>query len=98
MMTPEGRTTNEQSIVEEFSKHFSSWSGVSGIDVGANLMDLPPLDCEFKFERIEEKEVLNLLKSLDVNKAVGLDCIGARLLRKTAPAISHSLTSLFNYI
>ena len=97
VMTPKGRTTNEQSIVEEFSKHFSSWSGVPGVDVGADQMDLPPLDCEFKLERIEEEEVLKLLKSLDVNKVVGLDCISARLLRKTTPAISHSLTSLFHY-
>ena len=47
--------------------------------------------------RIEEEEVLSLLKMLDVHKAVGLDLISARLLWKTAPAISRSLTSLFNY-
>ena len=40
---------------------------------------------------------MKFLKSLDVNKTVGLDYIGTRLLKKTAPAISHSLTSLFNY-
>jgi len=67
------------------------------VDACADQLDLPPLDYEFKFERIEEEEVLNLLKTLDVHKAVGLDLISARLLRKTAPAISHSLTSLFNY-
>ena len=60
-------------------------------------MDLPPLHYKYKFERIEEEEVLKFVKSLGVNKAVCLDCIGARLLKKTTPAISHSLTSLFNY-
>jgi len=97
VMTPNGRKTSQQSIVDEFSKYFSSWNGLPSVDACADQLDLPPLDYEFKFERIEEEEVLNLLKTLDVHKAVGLDLISARLLRKTAPAISHSLTSLFNY-
>ena len=58
---------------------------------------LPFLDCEFKFEKIEEEDVLKLLRGLDVNKAVGLDNISAKLLRMAAPAISQSLASLFNF-
>ena len=58
---------------------------------------LPFLDCEFKFEKIEEEDVLKLLRGLDVNKAVGLDNIIAKLLRMAAPAISQSLASLFNF-
>ena len=53
--------------------------------------------CEFKFEKIEEEDVLKLLRGLDVNKAVGLDNISAKLLRMAAPAISQSLASLFNF-
>ena len=57
----------------------------------------PPIDCEFKFEKIEEDEVLKLLRSLDENKSTGLDGISGKLLRTVAPAISRSLASLFNF-
>ena len=57
---------------------------------------LPFLDCEFKFEKIEEEDILKLLRGLDVNKALGLDNISAKLLRMAAPVISHSLAS-FNF-
>ena len=42
------------------------------------------------------KEVLELLKGLDPNKACGADGIGAKLLTMVAPGICSSLTSLFN--
>ena len=41
--------------------------------------------------------MLKLLRSLDVNKAVGLDNISAKLFKMTAPAISRSLASLLNF-
>ena len=41
--------------------------------------------------------MLKLLRSLDVNKAVGLDNVSAKLLKMTAPAISRSLASLLNF-
>ena len=55
-------------------------------------------NCEFRliFHRIEEEDVLNLLKQVDTNKASGVDQIGARVLRMAAEGIIHSLTSLFN--
>ena len=40
---------------------------------------------------------MKLLRGLDVNKAVGLDNINAKLLRMTAPVISRSLASLLNF-
>ena len=85
--TQNGRITDQQGIVEELSRYFSSWSGVPGVDVDAEQWALPFLDCEFKFEKIEEEDVLKLLRGLDVNKAVGLDNISAKLLRMAAPAI-----------
>ena len=45
---------------------------------------------------INSKEVFRILKSLDISKATGPDGISARLLRQVAPAISESLTKLFN--
>ena len=40
---------------------------------------------------------MKLLRGLDVNKAVGLDNISAKLLRMTAPVISRSLVLLLNF-
>ena len=97
--TPNGRVTSQQGIVEELSRHFSMWSGVLGVDdnVDTDQWDLPFLDSEFKFEKVDEEDVLKLLRGLDVNKAVGLDNISAKLLRMTAPVISRSLASLLNF-
>ena len=49
------------------------WSGVPGVDDNVDTdQALPFLDFEFKFKNFDE-DVLKLLRSLDVNKAVGLD-------------------------
>ena len=43
LTTPSGRVTELQTIVEELSNHFSSWSGIPGVDrVGADQGGLPP--------------------------------------------------------
>lgn len=74
------------------------WSGVPGVDDNVDTdQALPFLDFEFKFENVDEEDVLKLLRSLDVNKAVGLDNVSAKLLKMTAPAISRSLASLLNF-
>ena len=43
----------------------------------------------------EEGDVLNVLKTLDPNKACGADEIGLKLLRMVAPGICRGLTPLF---
>ena len=45
---------------------------------------------------INSDEVLYILQSLDTTKASGPDGISARLLKEAAPAISESLTRIFN--
>ena len=99
VQTPNGRLTDRQSIVDEFNRHFSSWSGISGSDnVNAeHHFTMLPVNSRFKFERVEEEEILELLGCLDLNKATGLDGISCRMLKTFAPAICRSLTSLFNY-
>ena len=49
--------------------------------------------CEtsFKFRKLTIEDTQKELKSLDMNKATGLDGISAKCLRKTAPAIAGSL-------
>ena len=51
----------------------------------------------FEFERVKEEEVVEMLGSLDPNKAARLDSISCRILNMYAPTISRSLTSLFNF-
>ena len=51
----------------------------------------------FSFKKIDEDDVLTVLRALDTNKAVGVDEISAKLLRITAPSIARSLASLFNF-
>ena len=96
--TANGRITDPKAIVEELSSYFSLWSGVRGVDeVDADQSALPSLGCEFKFQKIEVEEVIQLLESLNVNKAMGLDGVSGKLLRMVAPAIARSLVSLFNF-
>ena len=56
-----------------------------------------PVNSRFTFERVEEEEILELLGSLDLNKATGLDGISCKMLKMFAPTISHSLIALFSF-
>ena len=100
LRTEGGVVIDRQGIADVFNEQFSSWVGVSGDGENGGLgfqASLPQLDCDFKFKRIEEEEVLQLLHSLDVKKSTGVDGIGAGLLHLVAPAVSGSLTKLFNF-
>ena len=66
-------------------------------DVDERIGQLPECGHEFHFKKVEEDEVLRLLRGLDVNKAVGVDAIGAKLLKTAASGIGASLTTLFNH-
>ena len=61
------------------------------------ILSMLPVNCRFKFERVEEEEILELLGCLAVNKSTGLNGINCRMRKMFAPAISRSLTSLFNF-
>ena len=50
----------------------------------------------FQLKRVTAEETLTVLKSLDVNKATGLDGITAKCLHAAAPAVAGSLSHLFN--
>ena len=88
-------------IVEEFGRYFSSVNGVSVQDATDN--DKKRLDhfvqckVDFCFESFKEHQVLEVLQGLDAQKATGEDGISAALLRTTAPGISASLTKIFNH-
>lgn len=52
--------------------------------------------CVFSFQSISEEFVVNSIKQLKPNKAIGLDKISARLLKDSVEVIAPVLTSLFN--
>jgi len=60
---------------------------------------IPPVslrtDCTMAEVRIHQKEILKILRSLDVNKASGPDGIPAIVLRRCAPELSPPLTRLY---
>ena len=93
-----GVIMDKQDIAEEFGSFFLSVVGTKGEDLdGVNPCDMVPV-CEstFKFDMIEEEDVLKILQGLDPNKAVRVDGICSKLLKTVASGISRSLTSLFN--
>ena len=88
-------------IVEEFGRYFSSVNGVHVQDATENdkkLLDhVVKCKVDFCFESFKEHQVLEVLQGLDTQKATGEDGISAALLRTTAPGISASLTKIFNH-
>ena len=98
--TDAGTVVDKQRIADEFCKFFSTVIGVANNedDDGISLANetSPVSNGEFRFHRIEEEDVLNLLKRVDTNKASGVDRIGAGVLQMAAEGISHSLTTLLN--
>ena len=99
LRTDAGLLTKKGDIAEEFGKYFSSIvGGLDGECSSAGVCSgLPVCEQKFKFGRVEEEDVLALLRGLDPNKATGVDGVSAKIIRVAASGISGSLTSLFNY-
>lgn len=51
---------------------------------------------QFKFTKVSESEVLKMLKDINVNKATGMDNIGAKFLKDSANVIVEPITYLLN--
>ena len=58
--------------------------------------NLKESDTSFQFCKLNVEDTLEVLQSLDVDKATSLDGISAKCLRFTAPVIAGSLNHLFN--
>ena len=96
LRTNKGVITDRQQVVEEFCKYFSSIVGKIEDCSQGNSEEEEVCEVRFEFKQIEEGDTLKVLMSLDPNKACGVDGISAKLLKMVAPAISQSLTCLFN--
>ena len=94
----DGRELNSSSDkAEALNSFFSSCVNEVG-QVHDTTQDLP-ITCShnLQFVSIDEESVNSHLGRLKIDKATGVDGISARMLKLTAPAISKSLASLFNY-
>ena len=80
-------------IANGFVQHFSSTKQAPPTNLECHVQPIPT---SFSFIPVLEEDVLKKLAKLDVKKATGPDRISAKLLRIVAPAISTSLTSIFN--
>ena len=80
---------------EVLNKYFSSISNID--DTSHSLPDSYSL-CNDSLNEIfiEEQEVIDIITTLPVNKAIGPDCISHRMLKSTAHTISRPLCMLFN--
>ena len=96
-----GKSANTpEEISEVFNSHFTR--------IGENLArDIPDTDIDpisyvdttsqvFSFSKIGTEHVTSLLRTMDTNKAAGLDNIPCNLLKIAAEIVSPSLTYIFN--
>ena len=95
------KDSNENDVTSEymanaFNEHF--------INIGSNLAQQisqpnhPPeycfnsVDKLFTVREIFEEEVLTLLLSMSTNKATGMDRLSIKLVKLSAPLITHAMT------
>lgn len=81
-------------IANSFAEHFRSTPSPTPTSL---ISTITPTQTVFKFQRINEENVLKKLVTLDGRKATGPDKISANLLKLDAPSITQSLTSLYNH-
>ena len=55
-----------------------------------------PYDVSFNIPRITEEQILPALKSVDTNKATGIDAMSAKYVHIAAPVLARHLCLIFN--
>ena len=90
------RQRNDNGLLPHYRRDATSSSAKLGRHRFLLCRLMKTCDTRFRFNLIEEADVLKLLMALDPNKAIGADRISGKLLHMTACGISWSLTSLFN--
>ena len=96
--------TSLQDIVDTFSQYFSTV--YKNYEDSEGDYDPTPLDSKIKdklknvspftFDYITEHDVYKTFEKLNVNKATGLDGIGPRILKLSAPIITKAVTHIIN--
>ena len=89
-----------EGMANAFNEHF--------INIGTNLAqqipqtNYPPeyyinsVNKIFTFREKIEEEVLTLLLNMSTNKAIGMDSLSYKLVKLSAPLITHAMTVIFN--
>ena len=79
-----------------FNEAFLSYSKLD--TSGADLPDLINYKTNSRLDRINvtEKEVFDIISSLDSSKATGPDLVSAKMLKETSNSVTPSLTRLIN--
>ena len=90
-----GQTINKpKEKADLFNRYFHSQTLLDDRDKDVPALSVP--NNTIDSIRLEVEEVQNILKSLQVGKASGLDFINNRILKEIAVSISTALTELFN--
>ena len=85
-----------------FNRCFSPWNGIlesDNVNTEHHFTMLPVNSkVDLNLRGLKKKRFWSCyIGCLDVNKSTGLDGISCKMLKMFAPAISRSLTSLFNF-
>ena len=97
--------TDPKSIADTFNTHFSTIGtklaaairvGLWPRRSGSQSNGTPIVANKFHFQQVDETFVRKQLKDLKTNKAIGLDKIGAKMLKDSAYVSAPVLTNLFN--
>ena len=98
------KTTSSNEIADLFNKYFTELPDklLKNIPVVNHKIDtqhskkIMSKSPQFKISTISETEVYKTLVGLNVNKAAGIDSIGPRILKLSAPVITESVTHVIN--
>lgn len=94
--------TDAKDIANSFNTHFTGIGPKLASQIPSSPVDksfeeyLTKVDSIFRFRSVSPARVLNLLKTTDVGKAVGVDKISNKVLKISAPYIYESLAVIFN--
>ena len=92
--------TNATAIANAFNLHFTSIGEKLASEIDNTNIDptsyIKPTNTVFSFTEIQTSDVAHLLRTINSNKATGLDGIPGKILKLAADILSPSLTKLFN--
>lgn len=96
ILTTDGEVTDDVEKAEAFNKYFTDLFAGGTTFRQQKHREAVHTEAVFQFRSVTAEDTQKVLKSLDVNKATGLDGITAKCVHVAAPAIAGSLSHLFN--
>ena len=94
--------TGPVNIANEFNKYFCEIGPKLAQNIPSNNHDplkyVQPSSSQFMFRKISEKELINALSKIKLNKSAGLDKISNKLLKAAGQSFCETLLYIFNLI